>query len=52
MLTAGSIFDSHKRRAVQPLLYARSVSILLETAFLSAPLPWWPVRPGDRSLQA
>lgn len=35
ILLAGSIFDSHKRRAIQPLLCARAVSILLETAFLS-----------------
>lgn len=35
ILPAGSIFDVHKRRPIKPLLYARAVSILLETAFLS-----------------
>ena len=33
-LVAGSIFDSHKRRAVQPLMYVRLASLATETGVL------------------
>jgi hypothetical protein len=34
LLLAGSIFDSHKRRAVQPLMYVRLASLATETGVL------------------
>lgn len=34
LLRAGSIFDSHKRRAVQPLMYVRLASLATETGVL------------------
>ena len=34
LLHAGSIFDSHKRRAVQPLMYVRLASLATETGVL------------------
>lgn len=34
LLRVGSIFDSHKRRAVQPLMYVRLASLATETGVL------------------
>ncbi len=48
-LAAGSIFEAHKRRMVQPLLYLRAASLTAETAFLSA-LPSSPL-PAARRLR-
>ena len=35
---AGSIFDTHKRRLLQPLVYVRAASLAVETGFLGAGL--------------
>lgn len=36
LLLLGSIFDSHKRRAVRRLMYIRLASLTIEAGFLSA----------------